>query len=1223
MMSALDPFGPATRTWFARAFPGATSVQRDGWPHLVAGAHALLLAPTGSGKTLAAFLACLDRLTRLPVTESAGVRVVYISPLKALVHDVEKNLRAPLVGIERAAEGHALSLRPVHVDVRTGDTPAEERRRQIREPADILVTTPESLFLLLTSEARETLRTVETVIVDEIHVVAGSKRGAHLALSLERLSQLCARDPQRIGLSATVRPVERVSRFLGGDRVVEVVDASEPPRLDLAIKVPLDDMDRPPRPVTAATLDHEQGPPEPRRGRRGRRSVATGNPQPAENGIWPSLYPELLREIRAHRSTLVFTNSRLLCERLAQKLNELAGEPLVRAHHGSLSHAKRAEIEEELKEGRLPALVATSSLELGIDMGAIDLVLLVESPGAVSSGLQRVGRAGHQVGAASRGIVYPKFRGDLLESAVVAQQMMLGAIEEVRVPRNCLDVLAQHLVAMIAMEDQQVEDLYRAVRRSHAYEDLSREMFLAVLDMLAGRYPSDDFHDLAPRIVWDRTTGALRARRGAKALAIMNAGTIPDRGLYRVHVGEGGPRIGELDEEMVHETRQGDTIVLGASSWRVEQIQQDRVLVSPAPGQPGRLPFWRGERAGRPLELGRALGAFVRELDGQNDQSRRRYLAAHTVLDDRAQQNLLSYLEEQRAVSALPTDREIVVERFRDELGDWRVCILTPFGRRVHAPWALALEARFSELQGFAAQVLYSDDGVALQFPDSDEPPALGGLFPDTTELEDRVTEQLSQSALFATRFREAAARALLLPRRRFVGRAPLWLQRRKSQQLLAVASRHPNFPLVLETYRECLQDVFDLPALRELLAQVERREVRVTEVFTTRPSPFARSLVYQYVAAYLYDGDAPVAERRAAALSLDRAMLRDLLGQEELRDLLVPAAIDEVERELTRADPSFQVAHEDALHDLLRRLGDLTRDEISARALHPPDEWLASLETQRRVLPVRVSGEERYIAVEDAARYRDALGVTLPRGVPSVFLAPAAAAFESLIVRFAQHRGPFRAQDIALRYGLVPAQVEPVLVALEASGRLVSGALRPGGYGKEWCDPEVLRRLRQRSLAHLRNEVSPVAGEAYARFLLGWHGLTKADSARRRPLVERLEGIWGVPLPFSDLETRILPARVDRYEPRLLDELGANGQVLWVGAGALGPRDGRVMLLPRDRAAELLATPSIDAATLDGTALKLYRMIDEGGACFFSELQGRMQVRVDELVELLFDLVW
>ncbi len=1225
-MDATSAFGPATRAWFAESFAAPTEVQVRGWAPITAGSHALLLAPTGSGKTLAAFLSCIDRLVHRPEPGPKGVRVLYVSPLKALAYDVERNLRAPLAGVRRTAERLGLTIHPPEVDVRTGDTSAEERRRQQRHPAEILVTTPESLFLILTSAARDVLRTVDTVIVDEIHVLAATKRGVHLALSLERLAALTEGDPQRIGLSATQRPLELVARYLGGDRPVSIVDASARPRLQLEVVVPVDDMENPPRPPEReAALSRRFGTPILEEEDEDAPFARVPRvPQPVEHGIWPSVYPALLERIRAHRSTIVFTNSRLLCERIAQKLNELAGEELVLAHHGSISHKRRSEIEEKLKAGQLPALIATSSLELGIDMGAVDQVLMVESPGAASRGLQRVGRAGHGVGEVSIGRVFPKYRGDLLEAAVVARAMLAGEIESTRMPTNCVDVLAQQVVAMVAMEPLEVGEIEAIVRRAAPFAGLSREALGAVLDMLSGRYPSDELADLTPRLNWDRATDRLTPRKSARTLAVMNAGTIPDRGLFRVQIAPDGPRLGELDEEMVYETREGDTVILGASSWRVEGVERDRVLVVPAPGAPGRLPFWKGERPGRPVELGRALGAFVGELDAVVEGERDAWLEARTPLDVRARKNLLAYLAEQKAATGcVPTDRAITVERFRDELGDWRVCILSPFGARVHAPWALALQAELSGRAGFDVQVLHSDDGIALRLVDAEQGPDVDALFPAAEQVEDLVVEQLGHSALFASRFRENAARALLLPRRRFTGRTPLWLQRRRSEALLGVARKYASFPIVLETYRECLQDVFDVPALVELLRGVADRRVRVDDVETQSASPFARSLVFQYVAAFMYEGDAPLAERRAHALTLDREMLRDLLGQEALRELIDRDSLEEVEAELQWLDGGRHLDTEDAVHDLLRRLGDLSDQELEARVGASAAPLVEALVRARRALRIRLAGTERVIAVEDAARYRDALGAVLPPGLPAVFLERAEAPLPGLLARWARTHGPFEAEPVAARWGLPVPAVEALLQAMVARGALVHGELRPGGARAEWCDPEVLRRLKRRALARLRDEVAPVEPDALARFVLDWHQVHPRP--RRRPSLESVvDQLEGLPIPFSALERELLPARLDGFEPRMLDELGALGTLVWIGCGALGTRDGKITLYRRERVPLLVDVPTEAIAELDPVARAVLAHVEARGASFFVELQRAIEgATAEDVLHALWRLVW
>jgi len=1146
-MSATAPFSPAVRGWFERTFDAPTPAQERGWPAIASGGHVLIQAPTGSGKTLAAFLWALDR-----ARPGEGTQVLYVSPLKALNYDVERNLRGPLAGI-----GSELA-----VAVRTGDTPPKERAAMLRSPPDILITTPESLFLMLTSRARETLRSVRVAIVDEVHAVAGTKRGAHLALSLERLERLTGEPVQRVGLSATQRPLEEIGRFVSGGRPIELVDAGTRKELDLRVVVPLEDMR-----------------------------------EPGEGGsIWPSIYPALLELVQEHRSTIVFVNNRRLAERLALRLNELAEKEIARAHHGSLAREQRVEVEELLKKGEIPCLVATSSLELGIDMGAVDLVVQVESPKSVARGLQRVGRAGHRLDERSKGRIFPKFRADLLESAVVVGRMKEGLIEETRVPRNPLDVLAQQVVAVCAQEEISVDELHDLVRRAWPFRDLSRQQLENVLDMLAGRYPSEEFAELKPRITWDRVAGLLRGREGARRLAVTNAGTIPDRGLFGVHLVEGGGRVGELDEEMVYEARAGQTFLLGASTWRIEEITRDRVLVSPAPGVPGLVPFWKGEGVGRPYELGEAIGRAGRELVALDDEGARTRLTTEHSLDGRAAENLLTFLREQEAATgALPSDRAVVVERFRDEIGDWRLCILTPFGGRVHAPWALALAARLRESLGIEVNFIWSDDGLAFHFPDADAPPLLDELLVAPEELENLVVAELGGTALFGARFRENAARALLIPRRRPGQRTPLWQQRLKAQGLLQVARRYPDFPVVLETYRECLQDVFDLPALRSLLAALRERRIDVVDVETPTASPFASSLLFDYVATYMYEDDTPLAERRAQALALDRDLLKELLGQEELRDLLDPAALDEVEQQL-RGSPRTP----DGLHDLLLRRGDLAPGEFD-------EELAALLEDERRAVRVRVGGEERLIAAEDAGRYRDALGAMPPSGLPDVFLEGGEDPLGSVLRRWARGRGPFTTEEAARRFGLEPERAEALFGGLD----LARGELRPGGTEREWCDPDVLRRLRRASLARLRKEVEPVDEGALGRFLPAWQGLD-----RRATLREALVPLQGLSLPVPLWESDVLPRRVPGYEPARLDQLTASGEVVWVGAGLE-----RVALYFREDAPALGRPGALPPP--EGEPHDAIRSALSSGALFWFDLLRESGLEGETALPALWDLVW
>lgn len=1228
-------FSHLVQIWFEASFPSPTEVQARGWESIRRGAHALLVAPTGSGKTLAAFLAGIDALATRPPDAGRGTRLLYVSPLKALVYDIERNLRSPLAGVRRTAERLGVGLPQIRVSVRTGDTTTSERARHARDPGEILVTTPESLFLILGSAARATLTTVETVIIDEVHALAPTKRGAHLALSLERLCEITEREPQRIGLSATARPIGEIARFLGGSRPVEVVDASARPYLDVRVIVPVEDMtqveipdirNRPRgRGHDGADAEDEGGPILAELYER-----APDPPSFTERGIWPAIYPEILEEIRKNRSTLVFVNSRGLCERLAQRLNDLAGEQLVLAHHGSVSHEKRREIEEGLKEGRLRGIVATSSLELGIDMGAIDRVVLVESPGTVARGLQRIGRAGHKVGETSVGRIYPKYRGDLLECAVITERMVRGEIEEMSVPRNTLDVLAQQVVAMVVDRDRTVEEIAALAARSYSYAGLTSGALESVLDMLSGRYPSTDFADLRPLLSWDRARDRLSARRGAALVSRMNPGTIPDRGYFPVHLAGGGPRLGELDEEMVFESRTGDRILLGATSWKVEEIQRDRVIVSPSPGEPGRLPFWKGDGPGRPIEIGRAVGAFLGLLERLPRASAAEAVTERVPLDPMAASNLVAYVHEQiEHAGCVPTDKRIVIERFRDELGDWRVCILTPFGARVHAPWAMAIQGQLTKDSGFDVQTMVGEDGIVLRFADADDLPDIESLIPDPDEVQERITEQLGDTALFAGLFRENAVRSLLLPRRRPTQRNPLWAQRIKSQQLLASVRKFPTFPIVLETYRQALEDVFDLRALRAILRDIRSRRVQMREVRTQSPSPFARSLVFAYVANYMYEQDAPLAERRAQVLTVDRNLLHELLGTSALRDLIDADVLAELEEQLQRTAPGWRARDADELHDLLRRLGDATADELRERSTSDPVPWLQVLERERRAIEVGIAGERRWVAAEDAGLYRDALGAHVPAGLPSTYLDPVDRALEALVTRFALHRGPFEERDVIARYALASASARQVLEGLQREGVLVHGEIRPGGSAPEWCHAEILRRLKRNTLARLRNEIAPVDASVFASFLPDWHGVGSHERGNDR-LLEVIAQIEGASLPWSDLVDSILPRRVAGFRVEQLDMLCSSGRILWVGHGPVGMRDGRIGIYLREHAAALVDAPVEGPTDPDPDPLRgaILSLLADRGASFLHEIETavrrtRPDLREEEWTHALWDLVW
>ena len=1261
MSDVLARFSPATRDWFSGAFPSPTPAQLGAWKAIAAGSNALVVAPTGSGKTLAAFLWAIDRLATTPPPDDRNLRtrVLYISPLKALAVDVERNLRSPLVGVIQTAKRLGMSPPEVTVGVRSGDTTSSDRRMLQRLPPDILITTPESLYLMLTASARDTLRGVETVIIDEVHAVASTKRGAHLALSLERLDLLLEKPAQRIGLSATVRPREEVARFLAGGAPVSIVAPPSTKKFDLSVVVPVEDMTEL---GTAPAI---------------REGSAAGSTEVTQGSIWPHVEEQIVDRILEHRSTIVFANSRRLAERLTARLNEIyalrqeegelvlagstAGKPgderaagpavgppaqlmaqagqtagamplLARAHHGSVSKDQRALIEDDLKSGRLRCVVATSSLELGIDMGAVDLVIQVESPPSVASGLQRVGRAGHQVGEVSRGIIFPKHRADLIHSAVASERMSAGLIEAMRIPQNPLDVLAQQTVAAVALDSLDVDEWFDTVRRSAPFATLPRSAYNATLDLLSGLYPSDEFAELRPRIVWDRVGGTITGRPGAQRLAVTSGGTIPDRGLFGVFMvgsgtGDRAPaRVGELDEEMVYESRVGDVFALGATSWRIEEITHDRVVVSPAFGQPGKVPFWRGDGIGRPAELGRAIGEFTRDLaSGSTTDARTR--AVLGGLDYRAVNNLVAFIDDQKkATGHVPTDRTLVVERFRDELGDWRVILHSPYGMQVHAPWALAIGARIRERFGLDGAAMASDDGVILRIPDTESEPPGADLFVfEPADLRDIVTEEVGGSALFASRFRECAARALLLPRYNPGRRSPLWQQRQRASQLLDVARKYPSFPIVLEAVREVLQDVYDLPALTELAEQIESRRIRIVETETEQASPFARSLLFGYVAAFMYEGDSPLAERRAAALSLDPTLLAELLGRAELRELLDPAVIEQLEFELQRLAPDRRARDAEGIVDLLRMLGPLSAAEMVER-LEPAsglvgpalESALTTLELSRRIWR---AGNDRWATIEDAARLRDALGTPLPIGIPSVFVEPVEDPLGDLVSRFARTHAPFTVTAVADRLGLGTAVVLTALRALAGKRRVVEGEFRPGASGSEWCDVEVLRRLRSRSLAALRHEVEPVDAATLGRFLPAWQHV--AEPLRGIDgLATVIDQLAGLALPASAWESLVLPSRVKDYSPVMLDELTAAGEVIWSGGGALPGNDGWVSLHLADSAGLTLPEPT--GAETTELQRSILSNLAGGGAYFFRQLSNAVGSTDDkQMLDALWDLVW
>ncbi|POT57494.1 ATP-dependent helicase [Citrobacter amalonaticus] len=1274
-----DIFSRATRDWFTSAFKQPTQVQSQTWAVTGAGQHALVIAPTGSGKTLAAFLYALDRLFRegeqrnetTPAAKEKKVtRILYISPIKALGTDVQRNLQIPLQGISEERKKQGAPDVALQAGIRTGDTPTQERTKLSRNPPDILITTPESLYLMLTSRARETLRGVETVIIDEVHAVAGTKRGAHLALSLERLDALLGRSAQRIGLSATVRSVDEVAAFLGGDRKVTVVNPPSARHPDIRIIAPVTNLDD----VLSDSTGTED-------------LIHSGR----EGSIWPRIESGILDQVLSHRSTIVFTNSRGLAEKLTARLNELylsrqQHSPTVpaapvhygsltgstsnrgldtdvfiaRSHHGSVSKEQRAVTENALKSGELRCVVATSSLELGIDMGAVDLVIQVATPLSVASGLQRIGRAGHQVGGVSKGLFYPRTRRDLIDSAVIVECMAAGQLETLTLPRNPLDILAQQTVAAVSMEALNVDSWYDIVRRAAPWKTLPRNVFDATLDMLAGRYPSGDFAVFRPRLVWNRETGLLTARPGAQLIAVTSGGTIPDRGMFSVLLPEGeeqagSRRVGELDEEMVYESRVNDIITLGASSWRIQQITRDQVIVTPAPGRSARLPFWRGEGVGRPAELGERIGDFIHAMeDNPTEQPRSQTLTGDNVLI-----NIKGLIEDQKtATGILPWSRHLVLERCRDEMGDWRVILHSPYGRRVHAPWALAIAGRLHAMWGVDASIVASDDGIVARIPDTEGklPDAAVFLF-EPEKLRRIVRQAVSSTALFAARFRECAARALLMPGRTPGRRSPLWQQRLRAGQLLEIAAGYPDFPIILETARECLQDVYDLEALDRVMRRLMTGEIQISEVTTPSPSPFATDLLFGYVAEFMYATDAPLAERRASVLALDSELLGNLLGQGDPAELLDPDIIRQVEDELQRQAPGRKAQGMEGVFDLLRELGPMTVADIAARhegSLNDIDVFLHKLTLEKRVFSVIIAGSTHMAGMDDAARLRDALGVQLPPALPEAWLNPVSTPLRDLFLRYSRTHTLFTAAQIAQTFGLGVAVAKEQLHTLREQGLLLllrsgSPSIEEEAQSASWVSEEVFHRLRIRSLQAARAATQPVSATLYARLLLERQGLISASDGSPALYVVAspggalegndgvtriIEQLAGLSLPASLWESQIFPARVRDYSPEMLDELLATGEVIWSGQKKRGDDDGLVALHLREYLAETLSPAEDDDTALSETQRKILSVLSNGGAWFAQQLSALLvspgtESVDDELVspaalqDALWGLVW
>ena len=1346
--SGWEGFSSASRTWFLDAFPtGPTSVQERAWATIGRGKNALVIAPTGSGKTLASFLSAIDRLGREPAAEEQGakaagggaraeadgVSVLYISPLKALGADVERNLRRPLAGIRAVGP-----TRPISVGVRSGDTPARERRRLRSHPPSILITTPESLYLMLTSAVRETLRTVETVIVDEIHSFAGSKRGTHLAVSLERLDDLLGRPAQRIGLSATVSPPEEVARFLGGPHPVTIISDDGRATPEVTVSVPVENMARIPAISDRRTrMERALAAPTSAGGGRGSRPSGLGRagssqawrsdkalgramaagradepgagvPARVSASIWPHLENAILDQVLAHRTTLVFVNSRGACERLTAHLNEAyaarlgavapapqapvhreswemgtgshteplaAGAPVIaKAHHGSVSKEQRLGVERELAAGELRCVVATASLELGIDIGSVDLVLQVAPPPSVAAGLQRVGRADHRVGGRPRGVIYPVERTHLVDAVVAAEGMRAGEIERTELVSNALDVLAQQTVAAVSVaEGLTAEAWFTTVRRAAPYSSLPRPAFDSVLELLAGGFASADLTDFSPRIVWDRATGELSARPSTQRLAVASSGTIPDRGMFPVVLPEGAQdagrrRVGELDEEMVHESSPGDIITLGTSSWRIRQITGDRVVVDPAEGRSARLPFWKGEGLSRPAATGLTKGVFLREAQsslpseagaGESEGERAlRQRLTEAGLDAHARSNLLALLREQyRATGALPTDETLVLERYEDESGSWRVIVHSTLGRCVHEPWAMAIRERVHQVLGVRPQIIVADDGIVLQIPPVEgDLPGAGLITFDAAEISSLVRSRIETTALFAARFRECAARALLMPAARPGRRTPLWLQRVKAGQLLEASRQFRDFPVSVEAARECLQQYYDLPALTDLMERLASGRVRVVEAITTEPSPFAHPLLFGYASTLIYQEDLPHAERRAQLLSLDPKALDALLGDAGIADLLDDEVLAQVEAELQHLAPGRRVrADAEAIADLLRELGPLSAAELAERctdvcgrvpgkdgqgdgadgacdgfegadkhsAEREVDRALAELARSRRAAAVRVGGRKLWARVEDVPDLQRALGVEVPdwaleragAGGAVEQTAAARSPLNDLLLRYARTHTTVTPQRVALAFGLGTAVAEGALAELAGDGSLVD----LGAAG--WMESAVLTRVRHRSLARARAAVAPVPPAALQRLVLERAGLDEPGGGVDA-LAEALAALEGVWLPAGLWESVVLPARVVDYRPAMLDELITAGEVIWqarpigdaasrsdaarVRNGAADvPAPGEIAFFPTDSALAPVAREAIalgepEAAESRETGVtgeELWRLVREGAA--------------------------
>jgi ATP-dependent Lhr-like helicase len=1211
--AALRRFHPLVREWFRETLGEPSAPQVRGWPAIAEGEHTLILAPTGTGKTLAAFLWELNELIREGAQEplANAIHVLYISPLKALNNDIQRNLEGPLAELQQRFGAVGERFPEIRVAVRTGDTPASARARMLRRTPHVLITTPESLHIMLTTvRGRGMFSAVRAVIVDEIHAIAGTKRGSHLALTLERLEHLCEHAPQRIGLSATQKPLEEIAKFLGGCvendfRPVTIVDCGLVKRMEVAVRSPVQDLGK------------------------------------IGGTIWPSVTPLVLNAVRENRTTIVFVNNRAQAEKMAARLNALAEEEIALPYHGSLSRERRLALERSLKAGQLRALISTSALELGIDIGTVDLVLQLQSPKRVSSGLQRVGRAGHSLAATSRGVFVPTFRDDGMEMLAIVRAMKEGDVEPTRVVQNALDVLAQVIVAATAVEDWVSAELYALVRRAYSYHGLTREAFDEVLAMLAGKYPSDVAAELDARVSWDRTTDRVTATRASRMVAIVNGGTIPDRGLYTVNLPD-RTRLGELDEEFVHETRVGDVFQLGSSTWRVQTIEHDRVIVIPAPGAPARMPFWHGEYGARSAHLTARVGELRRTLaDAKDDAALARIQEAYEC-DLATARSLAVYAQEQRAVTGVvPDDRVLVAEHFRDEVGSVRVVLHTPFGGRVNAPWGMALAQRFREALQVDVQVQTTDDGIMLRLSQLDSAPPLQllhGLSPE--EATQRITTEVGDSSLFGARFRMNAARALLLPRGNPRRRMPLWLQRLKAQDLLEVVREFPSFPILVETYRDVLQDAFDLAALRSVLREIEDGRIVIRAVQTNVPSPMAHSLQFGFVMDWMYADDTPRAERAAALLSVDTALLEDLLGTPGELEENLSAALHEMlaRRRGTHSDRRARTADELAI--LLDHAGDLALEELRDRVSEaattgdPAADLLASGRILEISIPTANGIARRFVLVESLPRYLSAFGgIVVPENVPVAFRHASltdTAARKDVLARFLALAGPVTVDEIRQRYDFDPVWTERRLADLTGRGKLVRGRFSlPGAESAvRWCTRRLVEQARRRALALARRQVEAVPFESFALFVQRWQHVTPESRLQGDDgVAEAVRQLYGIARPPLGWVSDYLPARADDVRAAALSQMSASGELVWAGEGARdrsgtahGGRLRAVRFVRRGTERAWLA--AITEPVLSERARTVAAQLGSRGASFFFELQQATSLGTHALRDALNELV-